>query len=117
MLSFQVWKIKMNKIVIPENKIDSRISFRHLEKIMLYLAKHIIQWIVLVVVKYWLIFTTKISKWVKEKATPKIRKILGYKVLNENNELVLKRNSFVKRAVLESKAKIRKMKEKIKEEI
>ncbi len=115
-LSFQVWRIKTGKVIETKesNNFESKISFRHLEKIMLYLAKHIIQWIVLVLVKYWFIFITKSKKFIEEK-TPKIKKILGRdKVEGIVN---LKRNSFIKRAVLESKVKIKKMKEKIREEV
>ncbi|HCY26722.1 TPA: hypothetical protein DIC38_03555 [Candidatus Nomurabacteria bacterium] len=116
MLSFQVWRIKNNKVIITkENEnFESKISFRHLEKIMLYLAKHIIQWIVLVLVKYWFIFITKSKKFIDDKI-PKIKKMLGRD--NEEGSVNLKRNSFVRRAILESKVKIKKMKEKIQEEI
>ena len=115
MLMFRAWEIKTSQInkPLPEQKNFPKLYFRHMEKIMLYLAKYIIQWIVLVVVKYWFIVTTKIKKW-GEKNLPKI--YLFFKGKPKKVEDLKIKHSFVRRAVLESKTKIRHIKEKIRKE-
>lgn len=108
--SIRAWEIKTKRIDISSEENRSllpKIYFRHIEKIMLYLTKHIIQWIVLMIVKYWFILQTKIKKWVQENS-PKINKFLGK---NTNNQP--KKNTFLQKAILESKWKIKHMKEKI----
>lgn len=87
------------------------VSFRHIEKIMLYLTKHIVQGIVLTTVKYWFIITTKgkkvlIDRW------PKVNDYFKKKPGSPNTT----KPSFVKRAIIESKTKIKKIKEKVKKE-
>lgn len=113
MLSFRAWEIKTLRTENPgsERKIVPEMYFRHLEKIMLHLAKYIIQWIILVVVKGWYILTTRTKKWIG-KNWPKINKFFKKKT----KEMDEKGMSFVKRAVLESKMKIRRIKEKVKKE-
>ena len=114
MISFRVWEIKTARaqskevieITLPE------FPFRHLEKNMLYWAKHIIQGVVLVSAKYWFILTTKFKKWFNEK-WPKINAY--FKKNTDSNTSY--RHSFLKKAILESKAKIKHIKEKVKEEI
>jgi hypothetical protein len=113
MLSFRAWEIKTlreNPAVSPR-KLLPEVYFRHIEKIMLYLAKHIIQSIVLMVVKYWFIVVTKTKKWIK-KNWPKISKFLKKEAKDINQQ----KNSFVRRAILESKTKIRRIKEKVRRE-
>lgn len=85
------------------------LSFRHVEKNMLYLAKHILQNIVLFIVKYWFIGVGKFKRWIM----PKINSYFGKK---EETSTEIKKLSFFKRAILESKAKIKRMKEKVKRE-
>lgn len=113
MLMFRAWEIRTLRIkqedaegAVPE------ISFRHIEKSMLYLTKHVVQGIVITGAKYWFIVTTKSKKWVAGK-WPKIHRYVIKKseVPNET-----KSPSFVQRAVLESKAKIKRIKEKVKKE-
>lgn len=114
-LSFRVWEIKNGyKPSIANNKEAQipHIPFRQIEKNMLYLTKHVAQWLVLVTVKYWFIGVIKVKKTINNKL-PQIRNFI--KKRRENNKD--KNISFFKRAVLESKFKIKRMKQKIREEI
>lgn len=113
MLSYQAWEIKTLRTEKVNNlpKIIPKIYFRHLEKNMLYIIKHIIQGIILVTVKYWYITEAKTKKWIK-KNWPKVSNYFRAKTSNINE----RKNSFIKRAVLESKIKIRRVKEKVKRE-
>lgn len=112
MLLFRAWEIRTNRIEIDENKKNytKELSFRYFEKIILFLAKHIIQWIVISSVKFWYTITTKI-KFIVQNKLPKINKFLRRK-----NEGDSRKISFIQRAVIESKIKIKKVKEKIKKE-
>lgn len=113
MLIFRAWKIRTARVEkpLPNIEIFPKMQFRHVEKLMLYLTKHVIQWIVLVVVKYWFIIYTKTKKWAGKKL-PKIYEFFKDKSQNINHQ----KNSFVRRAILESKIKIRRIKEKVKRE-
>ena len=113
MLTYRAWEIRTLQFTPKSNTPNlPDVSFRHIEKNMLYLTKHIIQAIVLTVVKYWFIITTKGKKWAMEK-WPKVESYLKKK-----SQAVAKTTppSFVKRAILESKTKIRRIKEKVKRE-
>lgn len=111
MLFYRAWEIRENKIEesISIHKIIPEIYFRQIEKIMLYLTKHIIQWIVLNLVKYWFIISTKTKKWIG-KNLPRVHNLFKKK----QNENGLQKTSFIRRAVIESKIKIRRIKEKVK---
>lgn len=112
MLSFRAWEIRTFKVEINnENKYTPELSFRRMEKIGLFLAKHVIQWIVLSSVKIWFTTTTKISIWFKNNQ-PKICKFFSKKEKSADPKKI----SFVQRAVIESKIKIKKVKERIKKE-
>lgn len=112
MLLFRVWEIKTNrKIVEKDNLSFPEIPFRHVEKNMLYLTKHIVVGLVLVTVKYWFISVIKTKKFVVEN-WPKIHHLLKKKYKKNEGKM-----SFAKRAILESKFKIKKMKQKIKDEL
>ncbi len=114
MLAFRAWELRTGRVetgTFEEHTLPS-FSFRQFERTMLYLAKHVIQWIVLFVVKHWFIFITKGKKWISEK-WPKIHAYFEPKISDSPTPTKL---SFVKRAVLESKAKIKHIKEKVKEE-
>ena len=116
MLSMRAWELRTAKVPMPEGqKIVSlhNFSFRQMEKIMLYLTKHITQWLVLVIVKYWFIVTTKTKKWFLSK-WPQIHEYFQKK--KEKDEFAKPRNSFVRQAVIESKIKIRRIKERVKKE-
>ena len=112
MLAFRAWELRTGQV--DERVVGSpvqHLSLRQFEKIMLYLLKHFIQGVVLIVVKYWFISTTKIGLWVKEK-WPKVNQIF-----EKNPESTIpKKPSFVTKAVLESKSKIKRLKQKIREE-
>lgn len=114
MLTFRAWELRTGRVkegVFEEHTLPS-FSFRQFERTMLYLAKHIIQWIVLFLVKHWFILVTKVKKLVADK-WPKIHAYFEPKVSESPTPTKI---SFVKRAVLESKAKIKRIKEKVKEE-
>lgn len=113
MLSYKAWEIKTLRVepTISPRKLVPEIYFRHLEKIMLHLAKHIIQWIILMLVKYWFTVSAKTKKWVK-KNWPKVSDFLKRKTEDINQQ----KNSFVQKAILESKIKIRRVREKVKRE-
>lgn len=114
MLIFRAWEIRTANIEKPLSNIEifPKMQFRHVEKFMLYLARHVIQWIVLVVFKYWFIFSIKTKKWICKKL-PKI-----YNFVNKKKELPdpFQKPSFVQRAVLESRIKIKRIREKVKKE-
>ncbi len=111
MIKFRAWQIKTGKVNIEiesQRSLLPKIYFRQTEKIMLYLTKHIIQWVVLIIVKYWFILQTKIKKWIKDNS-PKIIKFFGKNdSANKNSKI-----TFFKKAIIESKFKIKHMKEKI----
>ncbi len=114
MLTYKAWELRTlrapkeegGNIQLPE------LHFRHVEKNMLYLAKHLIQGMVLAVVKYWFILATKTRKWVADR-WPKIH---NYFKKDQESPTSEKPASFVSRAILESKAKIQRIKEKVKKE-
>ena len=112
MLVFRAWQIRSARIVIDENtpQFKPELSFRHIEKIFLYTTKHIIQWIVLMSVKIWFLMVTKIKLFFQNKL-PKINRFFQKK---ESNGIDSRKISFVERAVMESKIKIKRVKEKIK---
>jgi hypothetical protein len=113
MLTYRAWEIKTLRTdsATPSRKLVPEIYFRHLERIMLHLAKHIIQSIVLIIVKSWFIISTKIKKWAGNN-WPKVYKFFTKKTQSAENQ----KPSFVQRAVLESKVKIRRIKEKVKKD-
>jgi len=113
MLMFRAWEIRnsAHEEPIKYRNILPTIYFRQVEKIMLYLTKHIIQSIVLVVVKYWFILSAKTKKWVLKKL-PKINDFFKSDVKKN----VVPKKTFVGKAILESKIKIQKIKERVKKD-
>ncbi len=113
MLFFRAWKIReqKNEESFYARKIIPEIYFRQVEKIMLYLTKHILQWLVLNTVKYWYIVTTRAKKLISQK----LPEIHNYFKRRPNDES-LQKTSFVQRAIIESKIKIRRIKEKVKKD-
>jgi hypothetical protein len=113
MVMFRAWEIKTSRFETSPNRrnIFPEIYFRHIEKIMLYLTKHIIQWVVLILVKYWFIIYTKTKKWTCNNL-PKIHKFFK----KRTGEITEQKNSFIRRAVLESRIKIRNIKEKVRKD-
>jgi hypothetical protein len=114
MLNYRAWEIAKNKIEkpSPHQKVIPEIYFRHIEKIILYLAKYSIQWFVLTVIKVWFIFITKVQNIIQKKL-PKIHNLFKKKEINSTKKI-----SSVYRALVELKTKIKRVKEKtIKENI
>lgn len=109
MLYYRAWKIESTgqENFCPQRKMPPELYFRHLEKIMLYLTKHIVQWMVLSGAKGWFKIKAKTNKWI-QKNSPKIHKFFEKK---ENTK-----KTFVGKAILESKIKIRRIKERIEKE-
>ncbi len=112
MLMFRAWEIRTYRIDIEEDieKFTPELSFKHFEKIALYTIKHIVQWIVLACVKLWYLLITK-GKILIQNRLPKINKLLKKDSIGDPRKI-----SFVQRAIIESKIKIKKVKEKIKKE-
>lgn len=112
MLMFRAWEIRTSRLVIEEEAQTTRkgLSFRDIEKIILFTLKHAIQWIVLFFVKIWFILITKIKFWIQNKL-PKVNKFFDKKPSTDSRKI-----SFVERAVLESRIKIKRVKERIKKE-
>lgn len=110
MLMFRAWEIKSGRIekVISTRKIFPEIYFRHTEKIVLYLAKHTIQWVVLNVVKYWFIVLAKTKKWADRKL-PQAR-IFFKNISGGNNKF---KTFFSHKSVIELKSKIKHIREKV----
>jgi hypothetical protein len=118
MLTFRAWELRTSRIS-NGNSTSHMPSFwfRHVERNMLYLSKQVVQWLVLVVFKYWLITKAKTKKWLSEN-WPKVSKYFNFKKKGDhyNGQANTMRISFAQRAIIESKLKIRKMREKIQEE-
>lgn len=113
MLLFRAWEIRTSRITTTreENRHVPELSFRYFEKIFLFLAKHIIQWIVLFSVKSWYLIVAK-TKILFQNKLPKINKLFTKKTNGTDSRKI----SFVERAIMESKIKIKKVKEKIKKD-
>jgi hypothetical protein len=113
MLSFRAWEIKTSRRQIEEQDLRKHLpelSFRHVEKILLILTKHVIQSVVVSSVKVWFIFITKAKILIKNKL-PKINKFFKKRISADSRKI-----TFVQRAIIESKIKIKKVKEVIKKE-
>ncbi len=110
MLSFRAWQIRTGRVNIEGSGelAMPEVGFRHLEKNMLYLTKHIVQWLVLSAVKYWLIFVTKTKKWISEN-WPKFHAYFQKKPQSPDAK-----PTFIQRSIRESKIKIKRIKEKVK---
>lgn len=113
MLLFQAWEIRTSRIQKEEDGTTHlpELSFRRIEKIFLVLTKYIVQSIVLFSVKNWYLFITK-TKVLFMSKMPKINKFFEKKSNGNDSRKI----SFVERAVMESKIKIKRVKEKIKKD-
>ena len=114
MLLYRAWELRTNRMVIEDEttKFTPELSFRYIETIMLYIIKHVVQWIVLSVVKLWFLIVTKTKIFIQNK-WPKVHNLFKKK---ESPLADGRKISFVERAVIESKIKIKKVKEKIKQD-
>ena len=106
---FRAWEIKKFNIPInsPSTEIIPKIHFRRIEKIMLYLIRHIVQWAVLVLVKYWFITLAKIKKLINKKL-PKLHNFFQKKTIEGE-----KKKSFLSRTLSDLKMKIKHTKERV----
>lgn len=113
MVTFRAWEIKNGRATEPTTfrKIFPEIYFRHTEKIMLYWSKNIIHWVILYIVKYWFIISTKTKKWF-DKKLPQIR--IFFKRLSRDGGKI--REIFAHRSVIELRTKIKHMREKVRRE-
>jgi len=109
MLAFRAWQIRTSRVSSPISDADELpdLEFRHIEKNMLYLTKHIVQIIILDIAKSWFTITTKTRKWVLKK-WPRFYAYFERKPIEEA--------SFVRRAIHESKIKIKRVRDRVKEE-
>lgn len=112
MLAFRAWELRTERIEMPvsEDHKVTELSFRQIERNMLYLTKHIVQWMVLFTVRHWFITATKTRKLIEDK-WPKV-----HEFFQKKPSVNPSRPSFIKRAVVESKIKIRRIKERVKRE-
>lgn len=113
LLAFRAWELRTGRVhsSVEEAKYVPHIPFRQIEKKMLYLAKRVVQGLVLIIAKYWYISTTKGKKWTEDR-WPKVYAFFKRKAKSPEGA----RSSFFHRAVLESKIKIRRIKERVKRE-
>ena len=114
MLFFRAWELRTGRVTLSEEMItwNPQLSFRQTEKTVLYLTKYIVQGIVFTGAKYWFIVTTKAKNEIKK--IPKVHAILQKKqsaTPTSNSKI-----SFLQRSVIESKMKIRRIREKVKKE-
>lgn len=93
-------------------KIIPDFSLRQLEKNFWILIKYGVQKLILFVVKYWIITNIRVKKWISEK-WPLVLAIFKSKKTESETQ---KSPSFFTKALIESKYKIKRMKQKIKEE-
>ncbi len=108
MLFYQAWEIKEEKIERParDKNFLPALYFRQIEKIMLYWTKRGIQWMILMTVKYWTILVEENKKIINKKF-PQIKTFFKRR-RNHGN--------FIHRAMIESKFKIKRVREKVKKE-
>lgn len=112
MLSFRAWELRSERATFVQNEyLTFEFSFRKLEIIVLHYAKHIIQSFVLIIVKYWFLGIAKTKKWLMEK-WPKVHHIIHKK----NPVPISTKPSFFTKALMESKIKISRIKQKIRDE-
>jgi len=111
MLFYRAWEIKQSKIEKPPKNRNflPDIYFRQVEKIMLYWVKRGIQWLILMTVKYWTIFIEENKKLINKKF-PQIKTFFK-KIKQRRNH-----GDFIHKAMIESKFKIKRIREKVKKE-
>lgn len=111
MVFHQAQRIRDSKIEKPpkEKSFLPVVYFRQVEKIMLYWIKRGVQWVILIVVKYWTILIEESKKIINSKF-PKVKAFFKKQRKRRNQ------NAFFKKAKIESKFKIRRLREKIKKE-
>lgn len=112
LLTFSTREVLAGKRQVATNWVPD-VSFRKIEKVVLYYTKNIVQITVITVVKYSLIGAIKAKKVVKEKLPQVHQKIKKVFIKKEGADT---KPSFIQKAILESKTKIRRVKDKVKKE-
>ena len=107
-LSYSAWEVRAGVRTHGETPA-LKLSFNRVEKSVLYIAKHLLQSIVITIVKYWFLAAAKTKKWIARR-WPKVHKAM------QSKEPSAKKPTFVSRSVAESKVKIKRMRERIKKE-
>ncbi|MEI6659861.1 MAG: hypothetical protein WCK91_00345 [bacterium] len=115
MPTYRAWEIRTLRVQGGDNSVDfmETFSFRNIEKIAQYLLKNIIVGVVLIIAKYWFIGITRTKKWLEEN-WPKVHRIFEHKSAEGIEDGLGKPYSFMRRLILETRAKVRRMKEKVK---
>ena len=115
-LLFRAWEIRSGRanISLAGASPLPEISFRKLEKNMLYFAKRFIQVTIIGSAKYWFLTTIKMKKWVIEN-WPKVH-IKIQKIFEDKPKLLNKKPTFIGHILIESKVKIKRIKQKILED-
>jgi hypothetical protein len=113
MLSFRVWELRTGRVVISEKDLRPlpTLSFRQTERTVLYLTKYVIQAIIFTGAKYWFITSARAKKGIQK--LPKVHALLHKK---SEKRTTINKISFIKRSVIESKIKIRRIKEKVRKD-
>jgi hypothetical protein len=111
-LSYSAWEVRTGRRVILAPSPVPKLSFRTIEKSVLYLLKTSLQSIVIIGAKFWFLGMAKLRKFSREKL-PKIYRFLGMTARNEDGT---KKPSFARRAIMESRTKIKRIRERIKRE-
>lgn len=114
MLAFRDWEIRTLGIETHKNAESPipHLTFRQIEKNMLHLTKNILQATIVTLARYWFIVATKTDKKIQEK-WPRVYALFTKKELPPNTEVKL---TFFRKAMLESKAKIRRVREAVRKE-
>ena len=118
MSTYRAWEIRTSRVQ-KSNASDvdfiETFSFRNIEKVALSVFKNVFVGIILVIAKYWFIFVTKTKKWLEEN-WPKVHQIFERSRMKEVDRGLIQSYSFMRRLILETRAKVRRMKEKVKRE-
>jgi hypothetical protein len=115
MPTYKAWEIRTHRAQSGGGHgvdLIETFSFRNIEKVAQYFIKHIVIAVVLVVAKYWFIGITKTRKWLEEN-WPKVHRIFEHKSADGIEDGLGKPYSFMRRLILETRAKIRRVKESV----
>ena len=104
-------EVKRGTRFVNENEQPFYFSVRKIEKYVLYSAKHILQTFIVLMAKYWFIGVTKTKQFINTRF-PKIKKLFEKKEIMKVEKKTL---TFLGRAVKESKIKIKRMREHVRE--
>ncbi len=108
-VSYSANEVKMGARQVNTTNAPSELSFRKIEKVVLYYGKYIIQGLIITTVKYSFIAKTKTQKFLMDK-WPKVHKV----IILTTKKPILKTGSFISHTIKESKIKIKHIKERVK---